>query len=131
MGQILTPTKVKMQPTVTWPCSCNKFYSVFMIDPDAPCRENPIAGQWYHWGVLNVPGNDIDKGDVITEYFGPTPPKATGEHKPFDDSINPISDTVTGTLSYVCIGSLYLYSLRLNDVIFFEVKILLPSKRKI
>jgi len=33
---------------------------------------------WLHWLVVNVPGLDIMKGQPISEYFGPLPPKDSG-----------------------------------------------------
>lgn len=79
IGDILTPTQVQNQPILTWSSSSDRLYSVFMFDPDAPRRDNPKAAQWYHWGVVNVPGNDTRKGTVVTEYFGAAPPPGSGK----------------------------------------------------
>ena len=48
------------------------------IDPDAPSRTNPKAGEWHHWLVVNIPGDDVSKGEEKTQYFGSGPPKGTG-----------------------------------------------------
>lgn len=81
IGQVVTPTQVQNQPKVAWTASADKLYTVMMMDPDAPSRENPSFAQWYHWGVINVPGNDIDKGEVIAAYVGAGPPANTGLHR--------------------------------------------------
>lgn len=35
-----------------------------MTDPDDPTRTAPKTREWLHWLVVNIPGNDIDKGEV-------------------------------------------------------------------
>lgn len=52
-----------------------------MVDPDAPSRNNPKIREVKHWFVGNIKGNNVDKGDHITEYFGSGPPKGTGLHR--------------------------------------------------
>ena len=48
-------------------------------DPDAPSRAQPKFREWHHWGVVNIPGSDVSKGQVLSEYVGSGPPKGTGE----------------------------------------------------
>ena len=50
-------------------------------DPDAPSRADPKWGEWRHWLVVNIPGNDISKGDTIAQYIGAAPPVGTGLHR--------------------------------------------------
>ena len=52
-----------------------------MTDPDAPSRANPFVGEVRHWLVVNIPGNDLVKGDTIAEYRGSGAPKGTGLHR--------------------------------------------------
>lgn len=52
-----------------------------MTDPDAPSRKTPTAKEWNHWLVGNIPGSDLSKGQVLTEYVGAGPPKDTGLHR--------------------------------------------------
>lgn len=47
-------------------------------DPDAPSRADPKFGQFQHWLVTNIPGNDIAKGDEMTAYVGSGAPQGTG-----------------------------------------------------
>lgn len=80
-GNELTPTKVKDQPSVTWKTETDAFYTLVMTDPDAPSRKNPKFREWHHWLVGNIPGNDISKGNTLSEYVGAGPPKDTGLHR--------------------------------------------------
>ncbi|CAG9857778.1 unnamed protein product [Phyllotreta striolata] len=81
LGNILTPTQVKDPPALKWPAEDEALYTVCMTDPDAPSREDPKFREWHHWLVGNVPGNDIAKGEVLSEYVGSGPPKGTGLHR--------------------------------------------------
>ena len=49
-----------------------------MTDPDAPSRLEPKFREWHHWLVINIPGNQVEKGDEISQYIGAGPPKGTG-----------------------------------------------------
>ena len=53
----------------------------FFIDPDAPSRENPTNREFLHWLVGNIPGDDVEKGDILAPYVGSGPPKGTGLHR--------------------------------------------------
>lgn len=46
-----------------------------MTDPDAPSRKEPKFREWHHWLVVNIPGNDVKKGETLSEYVGSGPPK--------------------------------------------------------
>jgi len=81
LGNVLTPTDVKDEPTIAWAAEPDCFYTVCMTDPDAPCRENPEFREWHHWLVGNIPGCDICAGDFLSEYVGSGPPKDTGLHR--------------------------------------------------
>uniref|UniRef100_A0A1B0AAF5 Phosphatidylethanolamine-binding protein n=1 Tax=Glossina pallidipes TaxID=7398 RepID=A0A1B0AAF5_GLOPL len=80
-GGELTPTQVKTAPTVSWDASDNTFYTIILTDPDAPSRKNPTNREYQHWVVANIPGNNIEKGEVITAYVGSGPPEGTGLHR--------------------------------------------------
>ncbi|XP_011160620.1 protein D2 isoform X2 [Solenopsis invicta] len=81
IGKVLTPTQVKNQPTVQWNAETNSFYTLCMTDPDAPSRENPKFREWHHWLVGNIPGSDVSKGEVLSQYIGSGPPQGTGLHR--------------------------------------------------
>ncbi|XP_022654422.1 protein D3-like [Varroa destructor] len=82
LGNTLTPTQVKNPPTsVTWPVENGAFYTLAMVDPDAPSREKPTLREVKHWLVVNIPEMDIGKGEEIAGYRGSGPPKGTGLHR--------------------------------------------------
>ncbi|KAJ8926873.1 hypothetical protein NQ314_020724 [Rhamnusium bicolor] len=81
LGNILTPTQVKDVPTIKWEAESNALYTVCMTDPDAPSRKEPKFREWHHWLVGNIPGNDVAKGEVLSEYVGSGPPPGTGLHR--------------------------------------------------
>ncbi|KAI5746874.1 hypothetical protein M8J77_008441 [Diaphorina citri] len=80
-GNTLTPSDLKQAPEVTWNADSSSYYTLVMTDPDAPSRQNPKAREWRHWLVVNIPGSQISRGQTITPYAGPTPPKGTGLHR--------------------------------------------------
>ncbi|PFH31766.1 phosphatidylethanolamine-binding protein [Besnoitia besnoiti] len=54
---------------------------VFLTDPDAPSRGNPVAGEWAHW-VASTEMLQIDSGSkTYLEYAPPSPPKGSGPHR--------------------------------------------------
>ncbi|XP_072941199.1 protein D2-like [Epargyreus clarus] len=81
LGQELTPTQVKDKPVVKWASKDTEYYTLAMVDPDAPSRENPKFREWHHWLVGNIYGGDLGKGEVLSDYIGSGPPKGTGLHR--------------------------------------------------
>lgn len=82
LGNELTPTQVKDPPTyINYPTEPDALYTLCMTDPDAPSRQTPKYREWHHWLVVNIPGTDISKGEVLSEYVGSGPPKGTGLHR--------------------------------------------------
>ncbi|XP_060536978.1 phosphatidylethanolamine-binding protein homolog F40A3.3-like isoform X2 [Cylas formicarius] len=81
LGNELTPTQVKDEPSIQWQADKSAFYTIVKTDPDAPSRKEPIYREWHHWLVGNVPGNDISKGEVLSAYVGAGPPQGTGLHR--------------------------------------------------
>lgn len=78
-GQELTPTEVKHQPTkISWPVQdSTAYYTLLMMDPDAPSRRRPRMRNLVHWMVVNIRGNDLSTGEVGAEYIGAGPPQGT------------------------------------------------------
>ncbi|XP_022220725.2 protein D2 [Drosophila obscura] len=80
-GVELTPTQVKDQPLVEWSAAPGDYYALILTDPDAPSRADPKFREFKHWVVVNIPGNDVASGEVLTAYIGSGPPKGTGLHR--------------------------------------------------
>lgn len=81
MGKELTPTQVKNKPTVKWTAKDTEYYTLAMIDPDAPSRASPKFREWHHWLLGNIYGGDMNKAEVLSDYIGAGPPKGTGLHR--------------------------------------------------
>ena len=94
LGDMITPEQASVQPDVAWDAADGKLYTLAMVDPDAPSRANPInrcrissasfltfsSSEWLHWLVVNIPSDqNIDSGQVLSEYMGPAPPKGSGQ----------------------------------------------------
>ncbi|CAD5215644.1 unnamed protein product [Bursaphelenchus okinawaensis] len=81
LGNVLTPTQVQDPPKLSWETEDGALYTLIKTDPDAPSRKEPKFREWHHWLVVNIPGNDISKGEVLSEYIGAGPPEKTGLHR--------------------------------------------------
>ncbi|XP_043304373.1 phosphatidylethanolamine-binding protein 1-like [Cervus canadensis] len=83
LGKVLTPTQVKNRPTsITWDgLDPGKLYTLVLTDPDAPSRKDPKYREWHHFLVVNMKGNDVGSGTVLSDYVGSGPPKGTGLHR--------------------------------------------------
>ncbi|CEF67634.1 Phosphatidylethanolamine-binding protein 1 [Strongyloides ratti] len=81
LGNELTPTQVKDVPTVTYDGDSSTYYTLVMTDPDAPSRGEPTLGEVKHWLIMNIPGNNINDGEIIADYRGSGPPKGTSLHR--------------------------------------------------
>ena len=56
-------------------------YFQLSTDPDAKSRQNPEFREVLHWLIVNIPGNELNKGEVLAEYIGSGPPEGTGLHR--------------------------------------------------
>ncbi|XP_073415708.1 phosphatidylethanolamine-binding protein 1-like [Dendrobates tinctorius] len=83
LGQVLTPTQVQNRPTsISWEgMDSTKLYTLVLTDPDAPSRKTPKFREWHHFLLINMKGNDINSGCVLSDYIGAGPPKGTGLHR--------------------------------------------------
>ncbi|XP_022954539.1 protein MOTHER of FT and TFL1-like [Cucurbita moschata] len=51
------------------------FYTLVMVDPDAPSPSEPYMREWVHWIVVDIPGTgNVNLGREILSYTGPCPP---------------------------------------------------------
>ncbi|XP_052743314.1 protein D2-like [Bicyclus anynana] len=82
-GNELTPTEVKDIPFVWWTCDdkSHKYYTLAIVDPDAPSRVEPTSRNWNHWLVGNIPGNDVPSGETIADFVGAGPGLGSGLHR--------------------------------------------------
>ncbi|XP_017859625.1 PREDICTED: protein D2 [Drosophila arizonae] len=83
-GNELTPLQVKDEPQVSWDTpegEEGQLHTLLMVDPDAPSRKEPKFREILHWAVVNIPGNQLSKGQTLAEYIGSGPPEGTGLHR--------------------------------------------------
>ncbi|GAB0087835.1 hypothetical protein DMENIID0001_021890 [Sergentomyia squamirostris] len=89
LGEEIFPRAVRSSPTIVKCLLCGinplAFYTLVMINPDAPRRDNPFEANWLHFLTVNVPGHrfafGLHMGEVIAEYVGAGPADGTGFHR--------------------------------------------------
>ena len=74
-GVFLSPKETNAEPKIEYIAKPNTLYALIMYDPDA------VVGNWLHWVVVNIKGNNVKNGDELFRYTGPAPPKGSGIHK--------------------------------------------------
>jgi len=81
-GDKLTPFDVQNAPTITFIPKESKYYSIIMVDADAPSRTDRKYAEICHWAVLNIPlsGKQAD-GEEVVAYIGAGPPESGGFHR--------------------------------------------------
>jgi phosphatidylethanolamine-binding protein (PEBP) family uncharacterized protein len=71
----LTTKETQIKPVISLKgLDDNKYYTLIMYDPNA------VGGNYVHWIVINIKGNDFNTGNHFFEYYGPHPPKNSGKH---------------------------------------------------
>ena len=83
-GKPLSPTAVAQVPDVAFSLAPDRdattFHTLMMVDPDEPFRDRHPTGEWLHWLVYDIPGNDTRSGRTLVEYSAPAPqPCPVGE----------------------------------------------------
>ncbi|XP_055304447.1 protein D2-like [Sitodiplosis mosellana] len=81
LGNDLAPDDVGSVPKVTWNAEEGAKYTLLFIDLDAPSRKYPCIGAFRHWLVVNIPGNDVQKGEEVVTYRGSAPTMSSGYHR--------------------------------------------------
>ncbi|XP_018905949.2 protein D3 isoform X1 [Bemisia tabaci] len=81
-GNQLSPNTVFNIPTLLdWPLLAGHFYTIMMIDPDAPNPKNPIDRNRLHWLVVNIPNDHYREGETLVEYRGIIRDKEKSPHR--------------------------------------------------
>lgn len=73
-NEFLSPFRTKDEPLLKYNFDINKLYTLILYDP------NSIYGTYIHWVIINIPGDNINKGSIIIPYMGPHPPSGSGIH---------------------------------------------------
>ena len=75
-GMHLSLEKSKEKPKINFNNYDDKYYTIIVMDPDAPSHDNPIYKYWLHYLTIN-------NNNKIIEYESPDPPKNSGIHRYF------------------------------------------------
>lgn len=78
LGNFVNASQMKEKPVVEWKMEEDSLYVLLMINLHAPSKMNPVDADYLHWLVVNIPKNDIEKGDTLVEYVGAFPGKDVG-----------------------------------------------------
>lgn len=81
LGNELRPNDTLEAPAISYEADSDSFYTLMMVDPDAPSRKVPIFREWQHWLVVNIPATELKDGKTIREYLKCGPPPFTGLHR--------------------------------------------------
>lgn len=95
MGTELKSSDSAYAPTaISYPVEVesNKLHTVLMVDLDHESTKGQNSIQtsdkdlkpshmYLHWMVINIPGSQVDEGQTITSYKGPTPRPGSGVHR--------------------------------------------------
>ncbi|XP_047083940.1 protein TWIN SISTER of FT-like [Lolium rigidum] len=74
VGSELRPSHVASQPMVQITGLSRSFYTLVMVDPDAPSPSDPSEKEYLHWLVTDIPeGGDVSRGNEVVGYESPRP----------------------------------------------------------
>jgi phosphatidylethanolamine-binding protein (PEBP) family uncharacterized protein len=65
---------VQSKPNIKFNVPAGKYYTILMVDPDAPSKNHPDNKYWLHWMVVN-------NYNTIVDFKPSTPSPGTGEHR--------------------------------------------------
>ncbi|KAI8885140.1 PEBP-like protein, partial [Backusella circina FSU 941] len=85
LGNHIPPLHCKYQPKIeiySGDTINRNTYTMMMIDPDAPSRDDPKYRYYRHWVLAGIPASsDLSHASVKASYLSPTPPKGSGDHR--------------------------------------------------
>lgn len=73
-GSDLDFKKSQIKPKIKFDRMPKENFTILMVDPDAPSKENPTKKHWLHLLIIN-------NNDKIMDYELPSPPEGSGHHR--------------------------------------------------
>jgi phosphatidylethanolamine-binding protein (PEBP) family uncharacterized protein len=73
-GKYIELSDVQMQPLIKFKPEIGSFYTILMVDSDAPSSSKPINKHWLHMLIIN---ND----ETIVPFEPSNPPAGSGPHR--------------------------------------------------
>ncbi|XP_072934798.1 protein D2-like [Epargyreus clarus] len=82
LGNVFGLNQVQEEPIYVGFYACpERYYTLFMLDPDVPSRTNTSLANVRHWHVGNIPADNVTAGETLAMYMGPIPDPGTGPHR--------------------------------------------------
>ncbi|XP_078337485.1 large ribosomal subunit protein mL38-like isoform X2 [Crassostrea virginica] len=78
-GNLIEPSQTARVPSVQYEADSQSLWTLLMTAPDSHLQDN--NAEYLHWLVGNIPGNDINKGELLCDYLQVFPVKGTGFHR--------------------------------------------------
>uniref|UniRef100_A0A6G6ADQ5 Phosphatidylethanolamine-binding protein-like protein n=1 Tax=Borely moumouvirus TaxID=2712067 RepID=A0A6G6ADQ5_9VIRU len=75
-GDVIPLKDTKNFPKISFSKKEGEYYTIIIVDPDAPSRNNPVNKYFLHMLIIN-------NTDEIVKYTPPDPPKGSGKHRYF------------------------------------------------
>nr|XP_018904951.1 PREDICTED: uncharacterized protein LOC109035696 [Bemisia tabaci] len=66
---------------VEWPTKWGERYTLLLISPDYPSRQNQTEKEYLHWMVINIPESFVTSGNILADYVSTIPEPHTGYHR--------------------------------------------------
>ena len=61
-GSTLDINQVLEKPSLKWKNTDSKsLYTLYLVNPDVPSRDEPLEAEWQHWTVHNIPGDQLER----------------------------------------------------------------------
>jgi len=79
-GSFVAPTDATHEPRVQWTIQPGQFYTLALIDIDAPYPDHPTSAPFIHWLQMNMSSQN-PRGDFIVPYMPPQPPADSPAHQ--------------------------------------------------
>ena len=84
-GKPVAPARLAQQPAVAFALDPDReastLHTLAMVDPDVPSRDAPADGEWLHWLVYDIPGNDTRRGKTLAAYAPPKPAQCAASER--------------------------------------------------
>ncbi|XP_059145544.1 large ribosomal subunit protein mL38-like [Physella acuta] len=75
-GNHVEATEAAIQPSVFYEADDDSYWTLVLTSPDGNLADS--KQELLHWFIGNIPGKNVDQGEVICDYLQPFPPKGVG-----------------------------------------------------
>uniref|UniRef100_A0A5S6Q830 Large ribosomal subunit protein mL38 n=1 Tax=Trichuris muris TaxID=70415 RepID=A0A5S6Q830_TRIMR len=78
-GNLITPTEALSPPLISYKAKENSYWTLVLVNPDGNIYAD--RKEVLHWLVCNIPGDNVNAGEVLCNYLQPLPLRGTGLHR--------------------------------------------------